>query len=322
MSNGQAHNPASPYYNAANTNRYSGLSVNGGFGGFPQNNAVTGNFADDDQATTTQDYSFSIGSGYLNWTASTAFAANNYVYSSGSVYKNSSAGTSGATAPTCTSGTCSDGSITWTWYATAPIATREPVGNVVSGNHSFRAKTAAYNDGTSNHSNTVITETGANFYVAQGQAAQNNQVTGGFSIRIGTSWSTGLPVTYGQLVFTPNGSALFRVTNAGGTTGATQPTATPGTQTTADGIQWLWLGSSNTFAQQNIAQQSSGPGNILTIPDLTTVSGSMRIFGGAGSPENVVTANVGSLYIRSDGGASTALYVKESGSGSTGWAAK
>jgi hypothetical protein len=43
---------------------------------------------------------------------------------------------------------------------------------------------------------------------------------------------------------------------------------------------------------------------------------------GSGSPENVVLAPVGSLYSRTDGGAGTALYVKESGTGNTGWVAK
>lgn len=43
---------------------------------------------------------------------------------------------------------------------------------------------------------------------------------------------------------------------------------------------------------------------------------------GSGSPESAVTAPVGSLYSRTDGGASTTLYVKESGSGNTGWVAK
>lgn len=42
---------------------------------------------------------------------------------------------------------------------------------------------------------------------------------------------------------------------------------------------------------------------------------------GAGSPEGVVTAPVGAIYQRTDGGASTTLYVKESGSGNTGWRA-
>lgn len=43
---------------------------------------------------------------------------------------------------------------------------------------------------------------------------------------------------------------------------------------------------------------------------------------GNGSPETVVTALVGSLYLRLDGGANTTLYVKESGSAATGWIAK
>lgn len=44
---------------------------------------------------------------------------------------------------------------------------------------------------------------------------------------------------------------------------------------------------------------------------------------GEGSPAGVVVANVGSVYLRTDGGAGTTLYVKESGSGSSaGWAGK
>lgn len=43
---------------------------------------------------------------------------------------------------------------------------------------------------------------------------------------------------------------------------------------------------------------------------------------GTGSPEGVLTAPVGSLYLRTDGGAGTCFYVKESGAGNTGWVAK
>lgn len=46
------------------------------------------------------------------------------------------------------------------------------------------------------------------------------------------------------------------------------------------------------------------------------------ILAGSGDPNSVVTASVGSLYLRTDGGAGTTLYVKESGTGNTGWAAK
>jgi len=43
---------------------------------------------------------------------------------------------------------------------------------------------------------------------------------------------------------------------------------------------------------------------------------------GTGIPEGVVTAPVGSLFSRTDGGALTSLYVKETGVGNTGWVAK
>jgi len=46
------------------------------------------------------------------------------------------------------------------------------------------------------------------------------------------------------------------------------------------------------------------------------------IFSGTGTPEGVVTASVGSTFHRTNGGALTSYYVKESGTGNTGWVAK
>lgn len=43
---------------------------------------------------------------------------------------------------------------------------------------------------------------------------------------------------------------------------------------------------------------------------------------GAGSPEGAVSAPIGSLYTRTDGGTNTTLYIKESGASTTGWVAK
>lgn len=47
-----------------------------------------------------------------------------------------------------------------------------------------------------------------------------------------------------------------------------------------------------------------------------------RVLQGTGSPETAVTAPVGTMFLRTDGGANTTLYVKESGAGNTGWVAK
>jgi hypothetical protein len=49
---------------------------------------------------------------------------------------------------------------------------------------------------------------------------------------------------------------------------------------------------------------------------------SSQLLWGTGSPESVVTATVGSIFLRTDGGAATTLYVKETGTGNTGWAGK
>lgn len=67
-------------------------------------------------------------------------------------------------------------------------------------------------------------------------------------------------------------------------------------------------------------QAGSGGGSLRTArysPD-----GSTFWTSGSGSPEGVVTAPVGSMYTRTDGSAGTTLYVKESGTGNTGWTAK
>lgn len=79
---------------------------------------------------------------------------------------------------------------------------------------------------------------------------------------------------------------------------------------------------------KGIALESDYGGN-LTLFDSTSVAypvwhggRSGPFYKGAGSPEGVVTAPVGAIYQRTDGGTSTTLYVKQSGTGNTGWVAK
>lgn len=70
----------------------------------------------------------------------------------------------------------------------------------------------------------------------------------------------------------------------------------------------------------------SGVWKKLTVDSLDTgtlpyVSNTL-IRTGTGTPEGNVSATVGTLYLRSDGGTNTTLYVKETGTGTTGWVAK
>lgn len=52
----------------------------------------------------------------ITWTTATVFAANSYCFYNGNYYQTTAGGTTGATAPTHTSGSVSDGGVTWTYY--------------------------------------------------------------------------------------------------------------------------------------------------------------------------------------------------------------
>lgn len=65
-----------------------------------------------------------------------------------------------------------------------------------------------------------------------------------------------------------------------------------------------------------------GNDGTITVPKGIAYGLATRVdYYGSGSPEGVVTADISSTWRRTDGGASTTFYVKESGSGNTGWVA-
>ncbi len=70
-------------------------------------------------------------------------------------------------------------------------------------------------------------------------------------------------------------------------------------------------------------------GGVATRASVDVANGSIapgtqgpRVYSGTGTPEGAVAAKVGSLFMRSDGSVGTSMYIKESGSGTTGWAPK
>lgn len=73
------------------------------------------------------------------------------------------------------------------------------------------------------------------------------------------------------------------------------------------------------------ATDTSGTLKFLIAPDGTLRLGGAsgpRILSGAGTPEGSITAPQGSLYLNTSGGAGVSLYVKETGTGNTGWVGK
>lgn len=84
-------------------------------------------------------------------------------------------------------------------------------------------------------------------------------------------------------------------------------------------------GEGNSVSIANNENNFSTPYNGLDSTRMsyaTFGSNNVKMFAGVNSPEGVVTASVGSLFIRTNGGAATTLYVKENGTGNTGWVAK
>jgi len=79
-----------------------------------------------------------------------------------------------------------------------------------------------------------------------------------------------------------------------------------------------WDGTNERFA---ISDTVNLGGNASTLAR-ALLAGGPGIYSGSGSPEGAVTAAVGSTYHRTDGGSGTSFYVKESGTGNTGWVAK
>lgn len=89
-------------------------------------------------------------------------------------------------------------------------------------------------------------------------------------------------------------------------------------------IAWSVAANTSTAddAVEAVTQGQLQDGSVTATFASPLTVGTIPVMVGAGDPEGAVTAAVGSVFLRTDGGASTTLYVKESGTGNTGWAAK
>jgi hypothetical protein len=83
----------------------------------------------------------------------------------------------------------------------------------------------------------------------------------------------------------------------------------------------------NAILQVSGNRSAGSPVGSVTVANTVNATngfliGSVKILSGAGDPEGNVAAPAGSLYLRVDGGSSSTLYVKGSGTNNTGWIAK
>lgn len=102
--------------------------------------------------------------------------------------------------------------------------------------------------------------------------------------------------------------------------------------TTTTGTNVIGIGDGVAASSATASNEATIGNNNLTnfrVPgvNFSAISGAITFTGvkilvGPGTPEGAQAAPVGSLCLRTDGGANTTLYVKESGTGNTGWVAK
>ncbi|PUZ25012.1 hypothetical protein DCC81_11910 [Chitinophaga parva] len=94
-----------------------------------------------------------------------------------------------------------------------------------------------------------------------------------------------------------------------------------------NGARRAYVGFNNTNSTLTLGLATGSAGGetetpVITLTPGTIQLGSVKIITGSGSPQSVVSAPVGSIFLRTDGGSTSTLYIKESGSGNTGWIAK
>lgn len=129
------------------------------------------------------------------------------------------------------------------------------------------------------------------------------------------------------------GTSQFKVDKAGVGTfaGALNVGGAITTSFNVSGNSWLGstlvrAGATSGFSWNGRSFMKSSADGFIEMykADGTTFSVVQSLYdrAGSGTPEGAVTAPVGAIYHRTDGGAGTSFYVKESGSGNTGWVAK
>lgn len=116
----------------------------------------------------------------------------------------------------------------------------------------------------------------------------------------------------GYILLTTNYLGTFTGLRFGGT-----GVGNPMIKRVGDSLEVVTANDVGTYANFACAIFSSISGRVNM-----SAAGSFGIRSGAGSPEGVIIATPGSIYLRTDGDAMTSLYVKGSGTGNTGWVAK
>ena len=147
---------------------------------------------------------------------------------------------------------------------------------------------------------------------------------GGFKItNLSSPASSGDAVNkgYADATYMPIGTSTI----ATATTSGSSTLSGTATYALTSGTASFTSGTANYALTSGTSAHSYTSDTATALVSSPALSGTLSLNGilwitGAGAP--AVAAPVGSMYSRTDGGASTTLYVKESGTGTTGWVGK
>jgi hypothetical protein len=198
-------------------------------------------------------------------------------------------------------------------------------GNAAFGRNTLKANTTGFSN-TALGRSALATNTTGSQNVAVGQSALVYATTGVDNVAVGAN-SLSAIAGVGLANVAVGTSALLVATNDRNTAignGALSVTTT-GTNVIGigDNVQATSAATSNEITLGNNSVNNFRiPGIGLSAIAGTITFGGVKILVGTGSPEGVQTAPIGSLFLRTDGGAGSTLYIKESGTGNTGWVAK
>lgn len=280
---------------------YAGFSIRSAYGGIASNNIVSGCYSDDDQAVKTQDYLAKVSAdAYAEWATSQSITSGDYRSYLNNLYIATTAGTTGATPPTHTTGTASDGAVTWQYIATQSGGMM-PTGNILDVRGNRYGVAPFVNDSSgSNRLNVGFDRVAATSMVIAPSA-----------------WATGVAVTVGEKRYTEAASERrYYEAISNGTTGATPPTHTSGSA--SDGtVSWYYIGSGGEFSQISVGTKYP---RVQSALQLRFAGADREIHHLNQSPEGYLSASPGTLAIRNTGTTLLMLYGKNSGTDSnTGW---
>lgn len=281
---------------------YSGFSMLSNFGGVARDNRLIGCAAAD--LTGVQGYGLRFwGHSYGAWSAGLAVGLREFRFNGNNLYEAKNAGTTGATAPTHTSGEVSDGAVTWR-YVTTDAEGFRPRDN--------RADVKV-------HSASVAPLQSAGVAYNEWTTGKGDRQADEIREEITSEWATGVAVTFGEIRFarTSSGEARRYIAVTAGTTGATKPSHTSGNASDG-GVTWRYLGNGQSQTMLDVA--GSGARALYGLRLISPTGTERKVHMPNTSPEGLVNGNVGDIALRFGGGPGISAYIKEIGNGNNaGW---